>query len=59
MYQKVASFSILDTPPPPKKTDTNNFLGGGVRNFFRPPPYEKLLVDISYNIPVPVNRNIN
>ena len=57
MYQKVASFSILDTPPP--KTDTNNFLGGGVRNFFRPPPYEKLLVDISYNIPVPVNRNIN
>ena len=58
MYQKVASFSILDTPPPQKQTLTI-FRGGGVRNFFRPPPYEKLLVDISYNIPVPVNRNIN
>ena len=34
LYQKVASFSILDTPP---KTDTNNFLGG-YKKFFRPPP---------------------
>ena len=58
MYQKVASFSILDTPPQ-KQTLTIFRGGGGVRNFFRPPPYEKLLVDISYNIPVPVNRNIN
>ena len=31
MYQKVASFSFLDTPPP--KTDTNN-LSGGIRKFF-------------------------
>ena len=56
MYQKVASFSILDTPP---QKQTLTIFRGGVRNFFRPPPYEKLLVDISYNIPVPVNRNIN
>ena len=51
MYQKVASFSFLDPP----KTDTNNF-SGGYKKIFLDPPHEKLLVDISYNIPVPVNR---
>ena len=54
MYQKVASFSFLD--PPPKQTLT--IFWGGIRKFFRP-PHEKLLVDISYNIPVPVNRYFN
>ena len=44
-----ASFSFLDTP----KTDTNNF-SGGIRKFFRP-SHEKLLVDISYKIPVDWN----
>ena len=46
-----ASFSFLDTPP---KTDTNNFLGG-YKKIFLDPPHEKLLVDISYNIPVDWN----
>ena len=40
-------------PPPPKQTLT--IFGGVSENFFRP-PHEKLLVDISYNIPAPVNR---
>ena len=54
MYQKVASFSFLDTPP---KQTLTIFQGGIKENFFRS-PHEKLLVDISYNIPVPVNRYI-
>ena len=47
-------FQYFRHPPPQKQTLT--IFWGGVRNFFRPPPYEKLLVDISYNIPVPVNK---
>ena len=34
MYQKVASFSILDTPPPPKKQTLTIFRGGGCKKFF-------------------------
>ena len=46
-----ASFSFLDPPP---KTDTNNILGG-YKKIFLDPPHEKLLVDISYKIPVDWN----
>ena len=38
----------------PPKTDTNNFLGG-YKKIFLDPPHEKLLVDISYKIPVDWN----
>ena len=44
-----ASFSFLDPP----KTDTNNFSGGYKKIFLDPP--KKLLVDISYKIPVDWN----
>ena len=47
-----ASFSFLDPPPP--QTDTNNF-SGGYKKIFLDPPHEKLLVDISYKIPVDWN----
>ena len=45
-----ASFSFLDTPP--KQTLT---IFGGYKKIFLDPPHEKLLVDISYNIPVDWN----
>ena len=51
MYQKVASFSFLDTPP---KTDTNNF-GGGVSKKTETGILHEILTDIkSQKLPVSV-----
>ena len=68
IFHVICQFQFLDPPQKqtltifwgvkkisldPPKTDTNNFLGG-IRKFFGP-PHEKLLVDISYKIPVDWN----
>ena len=48
IFHAICQFQFFRPPP---KTDTNNFLGGYKKIFLDPPP-EKLLVDISYKIPV-------